>query len=61
LNQPLLPVINGCNDLVGYFLVESQVIDELYKGAIVSSFHSSALEDEAVALAFDFLFLIGPA
>lgn len=59
--QLLLPVTNGCNDLIGYFLVESEMINELNEVAIVSSFHSSTLEDETVPFAFDFLLLIGPA
>lgn len=59
--QLFLPVINGCNDLIGYFLVESEMVDELNEGAVISSFHSSALEDEIIPLAFDFRLLVAPA
>lgn len=37
------------------------MVDEFNEGAIVSSFHSSALEDQAVTLTFGFWFLVGPA
>lgn len=59
--QLFLPVINGCNDLIGHFLVESEMVDELDEGAIVPSFHASALKDETVALTFDLWLLVGPA
>ena len=60
-NELCLPVVNRCNNLISYFLVQSQMIDQLNQSLIIFSFHSSTLKDKAVALALYFLLIIRPA
>lgn len=53
--------MNRCNNLISYFLVQSQMIDQLNQSPIIFSFNSSTLKDKTVALALYLLLIISPA
>lgn len=59
-NELRLPIMYRCDNLISYFLVQSQMIDQLNQSPIIFSFHCSTLKDKAVALALYLLLIIRP-